>query len=75
MLYPLGGCRHVPTGVPQSEAATGQTAIYCTKLFQIEIDRQSQSALTIFTGQKQHGDEVVRKAQDYTESNLQEKYP
>jgi len=50
-----------------------QTAIYCAKLFQIEIDRQSQSAFTIFTGQKQHGDEVVKKAQDYIESNLQEK--
>ncbi|WP_338870831.1 helix-turn-helix domain-containing protein [Spirosoma sp. SC4-14] len=50
-----------------------QTAIYCSKLFQIEIDRQSQSAFAIFTGQKQHSDEVIKKAQDYIESNLQEK--
>ncbi|GAB4029686.1 GlxA family transcriptional regulator [Spirosoma gilvum] len=50
-----------------------QTAIYCSKLFQIEIERQSQSAFTIFTGQKQHGDEVVKKAQDYIESNLGQK--
>src|SRR4029079_4971137 len=50
-----------------------QTAIYCSKVFQIEIDRQSQSAFTIFTGQKQHGDEVVQKAQAYIESNLDEK--
>jgi len=50
-----------------------QTAIYCSKLFQIEIDRQSQSTFAIFTGQKQHGDDVVKKAQEYIESNLQEK--
>ncbi|NSL86253.1 helix-turn-helix domain-containing protein [Chitinophaga sp. Mgbs1] len=50
-----------------------QTAIYCSKLFQVEIDRQTQSTFTIFTGQKTHGDEVVRKAQTYIEDNLQEK--
>lgn len=50
-----------------------QTAIYCSKVFQIEIDRQSQSAFTIFTGQKSHGDEMVKKAQAYIESNLHEK--
>ena len=50
-----------------------QTAIYCSKIFQIEIDRQSQSAFTIFTGQKRHGDEVVQQAQAYIESHLDEK--
>jgi len=50
-----------------------QTAIFCSKVFQIEIDRQSQSAFTIFTGQKSHGDEIVKKAQAYIESNLHEK--
>jgi transcriptional regulator GlxA family with amidase domain len=50
-----------------------QTAIYCAKVFQIEIDRQSQSAFTIFTGQKQHSDEIVKKAQAYIETNAQEK--
>ncbi|SHN25313.1 GlxA family transcriptional regulator [Chitinophaga sp. CF418] len=50
-----------------------QTAIYCSKVFQIEIDRQSQSAFTIFTGQKLHGDEMIKKAQAYIENNLQEK--
>lgn len=49
------------------------TAIYCAKVFQIEIDRQSQSAFTIFTGQKTHGDEVIKKAQAYMEKNMQEK--
>lgn len=50
-----------------------QTAIYCSKVFQIEMDRQSQSAFIIFTGQKLHGDEMVQKAQAYIESNVDEK--
>src|SRR6476659_330056 len=50
-----------------------QTAIFCSKVFQIEIDRQSQSAFTIFTGQKLHGDEMVQQAQAYMESQLHEK--
>ncbi len=49
------------------------TAIFCAKVFQIEIDRQSQSAFTIFTGQKQHSDDMVQKAQAFIESNLPEK--
>jgi len=50
-----------------------QTAIYCSKIFQIEMDRQSQSAFVIFTGQKQHGDEMIKKAQAYIESKIHEK--
>ena len=50
-----------------------QTAIFCSKVFQIEMDRQSQSAFTIFTGQKLHGDEMVQQAQAYIESKLHEK--
>lgn len=50
-----------------------QTAVYCSKIFEIEIDRQSQSAFTIFYGQKHHEDDVVKKAQEYIEGNLHEK--
>jgi transcriptional regulator GlxA family with amidase domain len=50
-----------------------QTAIYCSKIFQIEMDRQSQSAFTIFTGQKLHGDEMVQKAQADIESKVDER--
>ncbi len=50
-----------------------QTAIYCSKVFQIEMDRNSQSAFSIFTGQKLHDDEVVKKAQNYIENRMQEK--
>lgn len=50
-----------------------QTAIFCSKIFQIEMDRQSQSPFIIFKGQKQHGDEMVQQAQAYIESKLMEK--
>ncbi|WP_416865937.1 MAG: GlxA family transcriptional regulator [Imperialibacter sp.] len=50
-----------------------QTAIFCAKVFQIEMDRHSQSAFIIFKGQKQHGDEMVKEAQSYLESKLDEK--
>jgi transcriptional regulator GlxA family with amidase domain len=50
-----------------------QTAIYCSKIFQVEMDRQSQSPFTIFTGQKSHLDEIVKKAQAYIENKLNEK--
>ncbi|MEO8515351.1 MAG: helix-turn-helix domain-containing protein [Flavobacterium sp.] len=49
------------------------TAIYCAKIFQIEMDRSSQSAFTIFTGQKLHSDEIVKEAQNYIESKIDEK--
>ncbi|KAA8479156.1 AraC family transcriptional regulator with amidase-like domain [Arcticibacter tournemirensis] len=50
-----------------------QTAIYCSKVFQIEIGRQSQQEFIIFKGQKQHDDDMVKEAQSYIESNLHEK--
>lgn len=50
-----------------------ETAIYCSKLCQIEMDRNSQSPFTMFIGQKSHGDEMIQQAQSYIESNVQEK--
>ena len=50
-----------------------KAAIFCSKVFQIEMDRNSQSAFGIFTGQKLHGDEMVKQAQAYIESKLDEK--
>jgi len=50
-----------------------QTAIFCSKVFQIEMDRQSQSPFIIFKGQKSHDDEVIQKAQAYIESHWDEK--
>jgi transcriptional regulator GlxA family with amidase domain len=50
-----------------------QTAIFCSKVFQIEMDRHSQSEFIVFKGQKMHGDEMVKKAQAFIESKLDEK--
>jgi transcriptional regulator GlxA family with amidase domain len=50
-----------------------QTAIYCSKIFQVELDRHSQSEFMIFKGQKGHGDDIIKKAQAYLETNLREK--
>jgi transcriptional regulator GlxA family with amidase domain len=48
-------------------------AVTCAKVFQIDIERVSQSAFIIFQGQKEHGDEQIKKAQTYIEDNYQEK--
>ncbi|HEY5967506.1 MAG TPA: helix-turn-helix domain-containing protein [Chitinophagaceae bacterium] len=50
-----------------------QTAIICSKIFQIDIERNSQSPFFIFQAQKNHGDELVCQAQNYIEENLGEK--
>lgn len=50
-----------------------QTAIFCSKIFQIEMDRNSQAGFIIFKGQKLHGDEMVQQAQAYIECRLDEK--
>jgi transcriptional regulator GlxA family with amidase domain len=50
-----------------------QTAIFCAKVFQIEMDRNTQSEFAMFSGQKQHDDEMVKQAQTYIEKHLEEK--
>jgi transcriptional regulator GlxA family with amidase domain len=50
-----------------------QTAIFCSKVFQIDIERTSQSPFLIFQAQKNHGDELICNAQTYIEENLGEK--
>jgi transcriptional regulator GlxA family with amidase domain len=48
-------------------------SIICSKLFGIQIERDSQSSFMIFSPQKQHQDDLIRQAQDYIEKNYQEK--
>ncbi len=48
-------------------------AVLCAKIFAIEIERSSQASFMIFQGQKDHEDESVKKAQEFIESNYQEK--
>jgi len=50
-----------------------QTAIYCSKVYQIDFDRASQSRFAIFQPQKDHDDELICRAQIYMEENLGEK--
>ncbi len=50
-----------------------ETAIYCSKVSEIELDRNSQSHFIIFNGQKDHGDETIQKAQEYIENHYEDK--
>ncbi|HYM20328.1 MAG TPA: helix-turn-helix domain-containing protein [Candidatus Kapabacteria bacterium] len=48
-------------------------AIACAKIYEIEIDRNSQSQFIIFSGQKDHEDEPIKEAQAFIEQNFQKK--
>ena len=48
-------------------------AVFMSKAFQIEIERRSQSPFIVFHGQKEHGDETIRKAQEYIEDKVEDK--
>jgi transcriptional regulator GlxA family with amidase domain len=50
-----------------------QTAILASKYFAIDIDRDSQSAFAMFQGQKNHSDELMKRAQEFIENNIHEK--
>jgi transcriptional regulator GlxA family with amidase domain len=50
-----------------------ELAVMLAKYYEIEIDRYTQSAFIMFTGQKEHEDEPVRKAQEFIENNFQDK--
>lgn len=49
------------------------TAVFCSKIFQIDIERTTQSQFTIFHIQKGHGDDLINRAQTYIEENIDEK--
>lgn len=53
--------------------ASRDIALSCAKMFQIDIDRTSQSPFIIFKGQKDHEDEPIKKAQEFIENNFQDK--
>ncbi len=48
-------------------------AILCSKMFEVDLDRHSQSPFTIFSGLKDHQDEEIKKAQIFIENNVGEK--
>ncbi len=50
-----------------------ETAIWCSKMFEIDFDRNNQNQFVIFNGQKEHSDESIMNAQLYIENNFGEK--
>ena len=50
-----------------------ETAIWCSKVSEIEYDRLSQSEFIIFSGQKDHSDEPIKRAQLHIENHYHER--
>jgi transcriptional regulator GlxA family with amidase domain len=50
-----------------------ETAIYCSKVFEVEYDREDQLEFIIFSGQKNHHDKDIHKAQLFMESKVGDK--
>ena len=51
-----------------------EIALFCAKIFQIDVSRNTQSEFSIFNGQKLHDDLMIQEAQQYLEENYQEKF-
>ncbi|HTQ29240.1 MAG TPA: helix-turn-helix domain-containing protein [Puia sp.] len=47
-----------------------EMAILCSKIFQIELERNNQSGFMIFNPQKDHEDDCIKQAQEYIERNV-----
>jgi transcriptional regulator GlxA family with amidase domain len=50
-----------------------EIAVMTAKSFMIDLDKYSQSPFIMFRGQKDHNDEVIKKAQEFIENNFQKK--
>ncbi|TSD64651.1 helix-turn-helix domain-containing protein [Inquilinus sp. KBS0705] len=50
-----------------------EMAITSSKIFEIDIERNSQSLFMMFHGQKNHDDETIKRAQQFIEENYREK--
>ncbi len=50
-----------------------ETAVLASKIYGIDIDRNSQAVFSIFKGQKKHNDKEVLAAQEYIEKNVRER--
>lgn len=48
-------------------------AVFCSKAFQIDIERNSQSPFMMFKGQKAHEDEPIKEAQNFIEQNFSQR--
>ena len=52
-----------------------ETAIWCSKIYEIQMDRHNQQQFAIFNGQKDHQDAEIKEAQQYIEKKYGEKIP
>ena len=50
-----------------------ETAIWCSKMSEIEFDRLDQNQFAIFNGQKEHSDDEIMQVQEYIEDHYAEK--
>lgn len=50
-----------------------EMAIVCSKIFEIQFERDSQSSFMIFNPQKQHEDDLIKQVQEYIEKNYEDK--
>ena len=50
-----------------------ETAIWCSKVSEIEFDRIDQNQFVIFNGQKGHNDDSIKQAQLYIEKHFEKK--
>jgi transcriptional regulator GlxA family with amidase domain len=50
-----------------------EVALYCAKVLQIDIGRNSQLPFIVFEGLKEHSDQEIKKMQDYIENHVEEK--
>lgn len=50
-----------------------ETAIWCSKMAEIDFDRINQNQFIIFKGQKNHSDEIIKNVQSYIEDNFDKK--
>jgi len=51
-----------------------EMAVLSSKVFQLDINRNSQSPFIIFKGQKAHDDKEILQVQNYIEANFPEKF-
>ncbi len=50
-----------------------ETAIWCSKVSEIEFDRTDQNQFVIFNGQKEHTDKAIKATQEYVEEHYAER--
>lgn len=50
-----------------------EAAIVCSKMFQVDTERDSQSPFMIFKGQKTHDDDLIKDVQQFIENHFKER--